>query len=58
LQDPGGLLPERAGSPFVAFAVEAHDRVLTEIEVLDAEVGGFLHACAGVVEEQQQRPVA
>jgi hypothetical protein len=30
------LLPERAGPPLFAFAVEAHDRVLAEVEVLDA----------------------
>ena len=36
VQGPRRLLPERAGPPFVAFAVEAHDRVLAEVEVLDA----------------------
>ena len=58
LERAGGLLPERAGSPFVAFAVQANGGVLAEVEVLDAEIGGFLDAGAGVVEEQHQRPVA
>ena len=58
LERAGGLLPERAGSPFVALAVQAHGRVLAEVEVPDAQVGGFLDAGAGVVEEQEQRPVA
>ena len=31
--------------------------MLSEVEVLDAQVGGFLDARAGVVEEQDQRPV-
>ncbi len=54
----GGLVPERAGPPLVALAVQAHGRVLAEVEVLDAQVGGFLDAGAGVVEEQQQGAVA
>ena len=37
--------------------MEAHERVLAEIKVLDAQVGGLLHPCSGVVEEQQQPPV-
>ena len=57
LSSSRGLLPQRAGPPFVAFAVQADGRVLAEVEVLDAQVGGFLDARAGVVEEQQQRPV-
>ncbi len=57
VEDDGGLPPERAGSPFVALAVQAHGRVLAEVEVLDAEVRGFLDTGAGVVEEQDQRPV-
>ena len=32
--------------------------MLCEVEVLDAQIGGLLHARAGVVEEQDQRPVA
>jgi hypothetical protein len=31
--------------------------MLAEVEVPGAQVGGFLHSRAGVVEEQQQRPV-
>ena len=34
--------------------MQAHQWVLTEVEVLDAQIGDFLGACAGVVEEQQQ----
>ena len=58
MEDDGGLPPERAGPPFVALAVQPDGRVLAEVEVLDAEVCGFLDAGAGVVEEQDQRPVA
>jgi hypothetical protein len=32
--------------------------VFAEVEVADAQVGDFLHACAAVVEEQQQGAVA
>ncbi len=38
--------------------MQTHGRVLAEVEVLGAEVGCFLDAGAGVVEEQDQRPVA
>ena len=58
LERAGGLLPERAGAPFVAFAVQADGRVLAEVEVPGAQVGGLLDAGAGVVEEQDQRAVA
>jgi len=33
--------------------VEAHEGLLAEFEVLDAQVGDLLHARSGVVEEQQ-----
>jgi hypothetical protein len=56
-QQPCGLLPERAGAPFAAFAVQAHQRVLAEVEVLGAQAGGLLRAGAGVVEEQDQGAV-
>ena len=56
-QQPGCLLPERAGPPFAAFAVQAHQRVLAEVEVAGAQVGGLLGAGAGVVKEQDQGPV-
>ena len=46
-----GVLPERAGAPFVALAVQAHGRVIGEIEVPDPQVRCFLDACTGVVEE-------
>ncbi len=56
-QHVGGLAPQRAGAPLVALAVEADERVLSEVEVPDAQVGHLLHARPGVVEEQEQRPV-
>lgn len=37
--------------------MKAHDWVLVEVEVLDAQVGDFLHAGAGVIEEQDHRHV-
>jgi hypothetical protein len=37
--------------------VQAHDRVLAEVEVLGPQVGDFLCAGAGVVEEQDQGAV-
>ena len=37
--------------------MKAHDWVLVEVEVLDAQVGDFLHAGAGVIEEQDQRVI-
>jgi hypothetical protein len=49
---------KRAGSPFVAFAVEADQGVLAQVEVADAQISGFLGPCPGVVEEQQQHPVS
>ena len=57
MEKTGGLPPERAGSPFVALAVQAHGRMLAEVEMLDTKVRGFLDAGASVVEEQDQRSV-
>src|SRR5579875_417734 len=52
------LLPERASTPLVALAVQADERVLAELQVPRPEVGHFLCPGAGVVEKQQERPVA
>ena len=35
-QQSCGLVPQRAGAPLVALAVQAHQWVRTEVEVLDA----------------------
>ena len=58
-QKLAGLLPERAGSPFVALAVQPDQaEAATELEVPDPQVGDFLDPGAGVVEEQDQGTVA
>jgi hypothetical protein len=48
-QQPCCLLPERAGAPLAALAVQARQRVLAEVEVFCAQAGGLLRAGAGVV---------
>ena len=53
----GCLVPEWACSPFVALAMQANQWVVTEIEVFNAQIGGLLNACSGVVEEEQEGPI-
>jgi hypothetical protein len=45
----GRLHPQRTGPLFVTFTVEADQRMLAEIEVLDTQIGNLLHASPGVV---------
>jgi hypothetical protein len=37
--------------------VQAHEWVLTEIEVFDTKIGGLLNASSGVVEEEDEGAV-
>ena len=53
-----GLLPQRALPPLVPFTVQPHPRWRVEGQVLGAQIRDLLHAGAGVIEKQQQRPVA
>ena len=43
---------------FVALSVQAHPRLCSEFQVLHPEVCDFLHATAGVVQQQQECAVA
>ena len=56
-QQHDGLLPQRASPPLVAFAVKMNTTSV-QLEVAEPQVRDLLNPSAGVVEEQQQRPVA
>ena len=51
------LMPEWAGPPLVALAVQTDEWVVTEIEVFNTKIGGLLNPRSGVVEEEQEGPV-
>ena len=53
-----GLLPEWAGPPLVALAVQVDARRGPELNVGRAEVGNLLDARTGIVEEEQQGAIA
>lgn len=58
LQELGRLLPEGTDAPLIAFSVQAHSRLRSELQVLNPEVGYFLHTATGVVQHQQECPIA
>jgi hypothetical protein len=52
------LVPEWAGAPLVALAVQAYEWVVTEIEVFNTQIGSLLNTRSGVVEEENEGAVA
>ena len=52
-----GLRPQRTHPPFVSFPVQPYPESC-EVQMLDTQVGDFLHPGAGVVEKQQEEAIA
>src|SRR3989442_6766138 len=52
------LRPDWTDAPFVAFAMQAHAGRHAEFQVLDQKIGYFLDPSPGVVEHEQERPIA
>ena len=53
-----GSLPEWTRTLFAPLAAQAHEGESGIVQVLDVEVDDLLDACAGVVQEEQECPVA
>jgi hypothetical protein len=56
-QKSSRLAPEWACAPLVALAVQAHEWMVTEIEVFNTKISSLLHTRSGVVEEEQEGSV-
>jgi hypothetical protein len=48
------LVPQWAGAPFIAFAVETYTRWASQVEMLDAQIGHLLHTRSGAIEQEEQ----
>jgi hypothetical protein len=58
-EDVSGIGPDWTDPPFVAFSMQAHAwRLGAEVQVLHPEIGDFLDPRSGVVEHEQERPIA
>jgi hypothetical protein len=57
-KEPGRLVPDGTGPPFVAFAMQAHARASLEIHMLDPEISDLLHAGTGIVEEDEKGAIS
>lgn len=58
LQKVGRLLPQGTDAPLIAFSVQAYPRLRSKLQVLNSEVGYFLHSATGVVQQPQECPIA